>query len=108
MYIHERRYQLVSIQGRKKYDLRLYRGIIEKVISATFCQGSAIADVHRDYFILLAEHQLPVLPVGHLVNMGKYLARQLPDVTSDAVKIYKVRSRNDSKQLFRCFSATVL
>lgn len=49
---------LLVFRAGRKYDLRLYRGIIEKVISATFGQGSAIADVHRDYFILLAEHQL--------------------------------------------------
>lgn len=99
--ITEKTYVLVDYTARNMIDIRQYRREIEKSASFIFKDNLHDIAINESYFNISIHTPDGMIQRGLLINFGKTLAKQTPQLCQLAMKTYKSSKHPPSKQLFK-------
>lgn len=99
--ITRKTYVLVDYTARSTIDLRQYSREIEKAASFIFKSNLSDIVINESYFNIDIRTLDGAIQRGLLINFGKILAKQMPQLCRLAMKIYKSNKHPPSRQLFK-------
>jgi hypothetical protein len=99
--ITEKNYALVDYTARNMINLRQYHREIEKAANITFRDKLYDIVINESYFNIKIRTLDGTIRRGLLINFGKVLAKQTPQLCQSAMKTYKSSKHPLSRQLFK-------